>query len=79
MSKTEPEWCLRVSCSGMGQRWPGTDVEALGAEDLGMALALLKKINPTTDSSELTQDWGNKLLKGTNKMLCAPGPKRREE
>ena len=27
-------------------------------------------INPTIEQSELTQDWGNRLLKGTNKTLC---------
>ena len=77
-TKTEPELCLSVSCSGMGYQWPGTGVGALGAADLGMVLALLKEvaISPSTDPSELTQDWGNKLLKGTNKMLCAPGPGR---
>ena len=25
--------------------------------------------NPTTELPELTQDWGNKLLEGTNKTL----------
>ena len=28
---------------------------------------------------ELPQDWGNRLLEGTNKILCAPGPKRKEQ
>ena len=27
---------------------------------------------------ELTQDWGSRLLEGTNKTLCAPGPRRKE-
>ena len=26
-------------------------------------------INPTTEPAELTQDWGNGLLEGTNKNL----------
>ena len=29
--------------------------------------------------TELTQDWGNRLLEGTNKTLCAPGPGRKEQ
>ena len=28
---------------------------------------------------ELTQDWGNRLSEGTNKTLCTPGPRRREQ
>ena len=29
--------------------------------------------------TELTQDWGNRLLEGTNKTVCAPGPRRKEQ
>ena len=29
--------------------------------------------------SELTHDWGNKLLEGTNRTLCAPGSRRKEQ
>ena len=29
--------------------------------------------------TELTQDWGNRLLEGTNKTLGAPGPGRKEQ
>ena len=25
--------------------------------------------------TELPQDWGNRLLEGTNQTLCAPGPR----
>ena len=28
---------------------------------------------------ELTQDWGNRILEGTNKTLCTPGPRRKEQ
>ena len=28
---------------------------------------------------ELTQDWGDRLLEGTNKTLCTPGPRRKEQ
>ena len=28
---------------------------------------------------ELTQDWGRRLLEGTNKSLCTPGPRRKEQ
>ena len=45
------------------------------AAGLGMAQALLEEvtINPTIELLELTQDWGNRLLEGTNRTLCAPG------
>ena len=33
-------------------------------------------INPTIELPELTQDWGNRLLEGTNRTLYAPGPKK---
>ena len=29
--------------------------------------------------TELTQDWGKRLLEGTNKTWCAPGPGRKEQ
>ena len=29
--------------------------------------------------AELPQDWGNRLLEGTNKISCAPGPKKKEQ
>ena len=47
---------------------------------LGMAEALLEKvaINPTAEPPELTQDWESRLLEGTNKNLCTPGPRRKE-
>ena len=53
---------------------------ALGAIDPEVAYALLEEvaINPTIKPPELTQDWGNRLLEGTNKALCAPGPRRKE-
>ena len=43
--------------------------------------ALLEKvaINPTIEPPELTQDWGNGLLEGTNKTLCTPTPRRKEQ
>ena len=54
---------------------------ALGAADLGMAYALLKvvTINPTIELPELTQDWEIRLLGDTNKTLCTPGPRRKEQ
>ena len=29
--------------------------------------------------TELSQNWGNRLLEGTNKTLCTPGPRRKEQ
>ena len=63
----------------MGQQWPAA--AALGAVDQGMACDLLEEvtINPTIEPPELTQDWGNRLLEGTNKTLDAPGPRKKEQ
>ena len=59
----------------MGQQWTAVGGGALSAVDLGMAQALLEEV--TIEPPELTQDWGNRLLEGTNKTLCAPGPRRK--
>ena len=69
-----------VSCGGTGQQWPAAGAGPLSAADLGMAYTLLEEvaINPTTELPELTQDWGNRLLEGTNKNLWAPGPRTKE-
>ena len=34
---------------------------------------------PQHRAPELTQDWGNRFLEGTNKILWASGPKRKEK
>ena len=80
-TETEPELCLSVSCGDTGQQRPAAGTGALGAVDLGMAKALLEEvaINPTREPPELAQDWGNRLLEGTNRTLCAPGPRRKEQ
>ena len=53
---------------------------ALGAADLGMAKTLVEvTINPTIEPPELTQDWANRLLEGTNKTFHAPGIRRKEQ
>ena len=36
-------------------------------------------ISPTIDLPEITQDWGNRLLEGTNKIVCTPEPSRKEQ
>ena len=36
-------------------------------------------LNPTIEPPELTRDWGNKFLENTNKILCAPGLRRKEQ
>ena len=48
---------------GTGQQRPATGTGALGAADLGMALAPLEEvtINPTIEPPELTQDWETAL------------------
>ena len=49
------------------------DKRLMGAADLGMTEALLEEVtvNPTLELPELTEDWGNRLLEGTNRTLCA--------
>ena len=80
-TETETELCLSVSCGGMGQQWTATGAGALGAADSAMAEALLEEvvINPTIEPPELTQDWRNRLLEGTNRTLCAPVPRSKEQ
>ena len=36
-------------------------------------------INPTIELPEFTQDWGNRFLEGTNRNVCVPGPRRKEQ
>ena len=57
------------------------DKRLMGAADLGMTEALLEEvtINPTLELPELTEDWGNRLLEGTNRTLHAPQPRRKEQ
>ena len=76
-TKTEPEPDLSVSCEGVGQQWPALGPGALCAADLGTAQALLEEvaINPTIEPPELTQDWGNRLLK--DKTFVHQDPKER--
>ena len=53
---------------------------ACGCSRLGVAWALLEEvtINPTMELPELTQDWET-VLESTNRTLCAPGPRRKEQ
>ena len=80
-TETKTELCLSVSCKGMGQQWTSAGAGALSAADLDMAQALLEEvtINPTIELPELTQGWGNRLLEGTSRTLCAPGPRRKAQ
>ena len=52
-----------------------------GCSRPGYGIAFLEEVttNPTIKPPELTQDWGNRLLEGTNKTLCAPGCRRKEQ
>ena len=65
----------------MGQQWTSAGAGALSAADLDMAQALLEEvtINPTIELPEITQGWGNRLLEGTSRTLCAPGPRRKAQ
>ena len=52
-----------------------------GCSRPGCGISLLQDvaINPIIEPAELTQDWGNRLSEGTDKTLCAPGPRRKEQ
>ena len=52
-----------------------------GCRRPGSGISLLEEVTiyPTREPPEFTQDWGNRLLEGTNKTLCAPGPRRKEQ
>ena len=80
-TESDPELPLSVSYGGTGHKWPATGAGVLGTPDLDMAYTLLEEvtINPTREPPELTQDWGHRLLEGTNKALCEPGPRRKEK
>ena len=54
---------------GSGCSRPGYGISLLGGG----------RINPTIELPELTQNWGNRLLEGTNRTLCTPGPRRKEQ
>ena len=80
-TETEPDLCLSVSCRGTGQQWPAARAGALGAPDVGVTEAVLEEvaINPNIELPELIQDCRNRLLEGTDKNLCTPGPRRKEQ
>ena len=45
----------------------------------GITLLEVVTIKPTIEPPEFTQNWGNRLLEGTNKILCAPRRRRKEQ
>ena len=55
----------------MGQQWPATGAGAPGAADVGYGISPLEGGHHyfTIELPELTQNWGNRLLEGTNKKL----------
>ena len=56
------------------RHWARTVSEYL-LRGYGLAVACCRGREPP----QLTQDWGNRLLEGTIKTLCAPGPRRKEQ
>ena len=76
-TETEPERCLGV---GAGQRWT-----AAGAGVLVQQTWVWRK--PSWRRSPLTHhrairtytELGNRHWEGTNRTLCAPGPRRKEQ
>ena len=68
---------LSVSCRGKGQQWPATGTGALGVADLVWHKPSWRRLPlPTIEPPEFTQDWGNRLLEGTNKTLCTRTQKK---
>ena len=63
----------------MGWWWPAAGLGALSVAVSAWDLLKEVAINPTIEPPELTQDWINRLLDGTNKTLCTPGPRRKEQ
>ena len=80
-TETEAELCLEcllwrygsaVACHwgrSSGCSRPGYGISPLGGGCF----------NPAIELPELTEDWGNRLLEGTNRTLCALGPRRKEQ
>ena len=60
----------------MGQQWPATGAGALSAADVGYGLSALGGGHHyfTIEPPELTQNWGNRLLVGTNKSCVHQDP-----
>ena len=69
-----PLWRYRSAVACHRGRGSGCSRSGYGISPLGEVI-----IYPTIEPPELTQDWGNRLLKGTNKTLCIPGPRRKEQ
>ena len=79
-TETEPELCLSVCCGvQVSSGW--LQGRGSGCNRPGFGIALLEEvaINPTIELPEITQDWGNRLLEGTNRTLCTTGPRRKEQ
>ena len=78
--------CL-ILCNSMHCSLPGSSVHGIVQArilewvDMPSSRGLLEEvvINPTIELLEVTQDWGNRLLEGTNKTFCTPGPRRKEQ
>ena len=45
----------------------------------GKELDMTEQLHSLIELPELTQDWGNRLLEGTNRTLCTPGPRDHTE
>ena len=54
-------------------------LEAFNMPWYGISLLEEITLHPTVEPPELTQNCGNTLLEVTNKTLCTPGPRRKEQ
>ena len=64
--------CILSASKTMKQWLCGAEMEAHSA-------GVTVRRYPTIEPPELTQDRGNRLLEGTDKIFCAPGPRRKEQ
>ena len=62
----------------MGQ-WTAAGSGALNAAVHAWDLLEEVAIKPAIELPELREDWGNRVLEGTNRTVCTPGPRRKEQ
>ena len=74
------ELCLGISCGGTGQQWTATGTGVVGAADLVWDKPSWRR-SPLTppQSCQNLHNLGNRLLEGTNRTLCAPEPRKKEQ
>ena len=75
----EVKWALgsiTMNKASAGDRIPVELFQILKDDAVKVLHSIYKQIWKT---QQWPQDWGNRLLEGRNKILCAPGPRRKEQ